>query len=73
MGYRIFCHSKFKCNGKFKLSIEKNPIFICVYAVFKAKTLSKLVKKWQKIFVFDARLTERKIFFPPLGVRPNCM
>ena len=59
--------SKFKCNGKFKLSIEENAIFICVYTVFKVKPLSKLEEKWQKIFVFDARLTERKIFVPPLA------
>ena len=35
-------------NGKFKLSIEENAIFICDYIVFKAKTLSKLVKNGRK-------------------------
>ena len=35
-------------NGKFKLSIVENAIFICVYTVFKAKTLSTLVKNGRK-------------------------
>ena len=35
-------------NGKFKLSIEENKIFICVYTVFKAKTLLKLVMNDRK-------------------------
>ena len=32
--------------------------------------MSKIVKKkkWQKTFVFDAQLAERKTFFPPLEV-----
>ena len=35
---------KFKCNAKFKQTVEENVIFNCVYTVFKAKTLSKLGK-----------------------------
>ena len=58
----IFCWSKFKRNGKFKLSIEENAIFICVYTVSKAKTLTKLVKNGRKYLSLMAD-SQKEIYF----------
>ena len=52
-----------KCKGKFKLRIEDNTIFICVYIVFKAKSLSKLVKNGRKYLSLTPGTQKEKYFF----------